>query len=815
MISFAPVGVKRDMPRLDDVVLDVRAALRSVATFPVACAVAVVSLGGGIGATTATLIVRDVVFHRPPALYRQPEQLSRVQVGSPDHPIVPLGSPVPSALFAAWRDTIRDAAFAASTPARVHDVRTADRTEAMRIRAVTPDLFAVLGVDAAVGRTLPPRRDGTPQVVLSHRAWQTLFDARPDAIGATVWIENRPHTVAGVMPERFWFSSMDSPLWTPLDARAAAADPGLEVVARRRDGVTPAMLERELRAGLAAYAAAQPAGHRDLRLKVSGIEGTPLGQQVSIALPWLLAACVALTLVIACANVAILVIAQWTAREREIAIRAAIGASRWRIVRLLLTESLLIASAGGALGVLATVAIRGAIVRDAGDNIRFFDLSIDPRVFLEAAAITALTGLAAGLGPALVETRRLHGNPMHTMASSDRVRQTWRHTLVVMEIAVTIALLVVTSGMLDLYRRSFSTDLGYATDRLLMVRVENGGGVPVARVLEVIRQAPNVAAAAASTSVPFLAAGPLQRVAADAAESNAVQAEQVAIGAGFFETLGVPLRAGRGFDASDLGARTAIVNEALALRLARRGPAERRARSGQAGSPRDAVVGASIWMNGIPYSVVDVVADYSNTQLQNPERAPKVFLPLDAGATRPHAEFLVRAATDPAPVLRALRTEIGQAAAGTVVASGFTMPQLMDVAAQEILIGTAPLAPLVATGMLLTSVGIYGVLAFAVARRSRELAVRVAMGASGRDLLRLVIAHSFRLVAIGIGCGVGCTFALSRVVRASGAGGSMLDPPWEGFVVPALVVLAIGAIATWIPSRRAMNVDPAVLLRTT
>jgi len=192
-----------------------------------------------------------------------------------------------------------------------------------------------------------------------------------------------------------------------------------------------------------------------------------------------------------------------------------------------------------------------------------------------------------------------------------------------------------------------------------------------------------------------------------------------------------------------------------------------------------------------------------------------VFLPLDAGATGPHAEFLVRAATDPAPVLRALRAVVRDAAAGNVVAGGFTLPQLMDVAAQEILIGTAPLAPLVATGMLLTAVGIYGVLAFAIARRSKELAVRAAIGASRRDLLALVTTHSFRLVATGIGLGIACTFALSRVVRASGGAGTMLDPPWEGFVVPALVVLAIGAIATWIPSRRAMNADPAVLLRTT
>lgn len=198
--------------------------------------------------------------------------------------------------------------------------------------------------------------------------------------------------------------------------------------------MTPPRLEQQLQAGLAQYTAHLPADRRQVASRVSGIEGTPLGRSVAVVLPWLLGAAVLLTLLIACANVAILVIAQWTAREHEIAIRASLGASRGRVVRALLTEAVLMAAMGGVLGVAAALALRGLIVYRAGPVVAFFDLSIDPVIFLQAAAVTMAAGVLSGIGPALFETRRLHGNPMRSIASSERVRQRWRHALVVLEI---------------------------------------------------------------------------------------------------------------------------------------------------------------------------------------------------------------------------------------------------------------------------------------------------------------------------------------------------------------------------------------------
>jgi putative ABC transport system permease protein len=748
--------------------------------------------------------VRDVIFRKPPPAYGRPQQLSRIQVGRPDRPIMPIGSYVTGELFQTWSATLGPAIAAATPPRGLKDVRTADRTDAVPVRSATPTFFSVLEVTPALGGTFtqsPPSASSAPAAMLSHRLWQRLFDGRTDVVGRELWIENRPYTVAGVLPERFWFSEMNAPIWIPIDPNTLAAEERLEVVARRPAGITHDALAAQLQGGLTAYANTRPAAEREMRLKVSGLEGTPMGGAMSLLLPYVLGASALLTLVIACANVAILIIAQWTSREHEIAIRASLGASRGRIVRALLTESMLLAACGGALGVLATFALRGVLLHRTHGEAAFFDLSVDPGVLLQSAAITLLSGIVVGIAPALYETRRLHANPLTTIASSDRVRQQWRHALVVLEITVTIALLVETGGMIGGYQRTIAAAMGFDRRPLLSASVENTGGVAAARLLEALTRIPGVASAAASTSIPYTAYARQQPIATDAAGSDAVKAEQAAISPSFFSVLDVPLRAGRAFTSRDSStSRTAIVNDALASRL----------------FPGRDAVGERVWIAHASYDIVGVVADYGNHWFEIAHAAPKLFLPLPADATAlKRLPVVVRAAGDPAPLKQAVRRELRDAAAGNVVTGMFTFDEITDVAAEEMLVGTAPLVPLIAIGMLLTMAGVYGVLAFAIARRSRELAVRVAIGATAADLIRLVTAHSARLLMTGTVLGIGLTFALSRIVRASGGAGSIYDPPWPAFVVPILIVAVIGALATWIPSRRALKINPAVLLRTT
>ena len=789
---------------LDHLRQDFRGAARNIVRYPVAALVAIVSLAFGIGAMTTTLMVRDVVFRNPPRLYREPAALSLVLVARPDRGgIYPYEATVPGTVYDAWRAAVPGVTLGAATPGRAREVRIADRTENVRVRMASPDLFAVLGVGAASGRTFadPPARPGDPKpALLSRRVWFVLFQDRPDAIGSTIWIDGDPHVIVGVMPEAFWFAEMNAAIWVPLDpARLTRGDTVL-AVARRPPGMSHASLAAALQPALDADGANLPAGERQRRVVARGVEGTPMGASMALLLPYVLGASVALTLLIACANVAILMIAQWTAREHEIAIRASLGASRGRIVRALLAESVVLAAAGGALGVATTFALRGILVHRAAANLTLFDLSIAPWLFLQCAAITVASGIVAGAAPALYETRRLATNPLNSLASSDRVRQRWRHALVVVEITVTIALLVELGGMINGYQRTLDADMGFDRRPLLTAQIENGRGLHVAATLDVVRRVPGVASAAAATSVPFMGSGASQRLRADGAAAGDVTAERIGATPAFFATLGVPLLAGRDFASTESpSTRVAIVNEALAKALFG---------SGNAVGGRVRVEG------GATLDIVGVAGDYADHQFQLPHTAPKLFVPLALGGTdAKQVRVLVRAGGDPAPLVQALRQEVRRGLAGTLVAGAFTYEDITIVGAKELLVGTVPLVPLIAIGMLLTTAGIYGVLAFAIARRARELAVRVAIGATGRDLVRLVSAHSLRLVLLGSACGVGLTVALSRIVRASGGAGGVYDPDWPSFVVPVAIVAAIGAAATWIPSRRAMRIDPAVVLR--
>ena len=784
---------------LDHLLQDVRCAARNMRRYPVSSLVAVLSLAAGIGATTVTLTVRDVIYRKPPPLYQHPEQLSKIQIGSPASPIMPFGNGVPIALYHGWRETVGPS-MAAYTSLGPREIRTGDRTASVTLRAVTPELFGVIGVAPSLGASFSvSTASGAPPVILSHRVWHELFDQRPDAIGRVFWIDDEAHTVIGVMPGRFWLSDMDSPIWTTLDPRTLAPDARLGVVVRRPAGASHAALEARLQSGLADYAQQLPAGQRQLALRATGLEGTPIGHQMSFILPYVLGTAVLLTLLIACANVAILMFAQWTAREHEIAIRASIGATRGRIVRSLLTESVLAAVCSGILGVCVTFALRGWIVRNGG-NISLFDLSIDMRILWQTTVIALVTGVAAGVAPALYETRRLHTNPLRTIATSDRTRQRWRHTLVVFEIAVTIALLVVTATMIDGYWRTSRGQMGFRTGPLLTLGVDNRSGVRTKQVVDALTSIPGVAAASASTQIPTAAGGTRQPVAAQATGGEPVTARHGEIGQGFFATLGVPMRAGRAFSADDSRAgRAAIVNETLARQLFQ---------------DRDPV-GARLWIANVPHDIVGVVADYASSPLHGAIPEPRVFVPMapdSKNVTR--MTFLVRAKGDPAALVQTIRSEVRNVAAGTVVGSVETVDQVIDVGRREMLVGTAPLLPLVTIGMLLTMAGIYGVLAFAIARRSRELAVRVAVGASARDVVRLVTAHTARLIAVGSTLGLVLMFGLARVVRAGGGAGSIWDPALHSFVVPVVVVVVVGALATWIPSRRALKIDPVVLLRS-
>jgi hypothetical protein len=290
-------------------------------------------------------------------------------------------------------------------------------------------------------------------------------------------------------------------------------------------------------------------------------------------------------------------------------------------------------------------------------------------------------------------------------------------------------------------------------------------------------------------------------VSAEATGGRSAVAERISIGPGFFSTLGVAMTVGRSFTAADRPeARAVVINQALAGRLF------------GAQSP----IGRRIWRGRDAYDVIGVVSDYQSNPIERRTTAPQIFFALpEAARDLKTVRFLVRASGDPAALVQPVRRSLRDAVPGLVVSNTFTLEQIRTVAGLEMLVGTAPLFPLIVIGMLLMSSGLYGVLAFAVSRRTRELAVRMAIGADRGTQVRVVMAQSLRLAAIGSALGIALTFGLSRVVRAAGGEGSLFDPAWPAFVLPVVVVLVVAMLATWVPARRALRIDPARLLRST
>jgi predicted permease len=781
----------------DHVRHDVQCAIRSAVKSPVACLVAIGSLAAGIGATTATLTLRNAIFYNPPPLYTRASELSRVAISTPESP----RTWAAGALYETWAaDGALQGRMAAATPGRAVDLRVGDRIETRRARAATVELFTVLGVEPALGRGFPAlaASDAAPPVILSHQVWQSVFDGRGDAVGTTVWIDQQPHTVIGVMPERFWFGSTDSPVWTLLERGRIATQPALDVVVRRPSQLSTAALADQLQPAALEHVRRLPVGSSDVRVLTAGIGGTGLGDQMAIVIPYLVGAAVFLTLLIACANVAILMFARWTAREREMAIRSSLGAGRLRVIALLLTESVLLAICGGVLGVATTYAVRGFFIRNA-PGAASFDLSIDYVILLQSAVVTILAGVVAGLAPAIYETRRLHTNPLRVLASSDRVRQRWRHALVVLEISVTVALMVVAAGQIDASRRMLTAHVGFATAPLLSMRVENRSGVEVPRVLETLARIPGVAAAAAGTAVPIGISAPAEPVSAAPGGSTVVSAERIAISPGYFTAIDVPILAGRTFTEADVTgtSRVAIVNETLARQL---------------WADRDALAGR-INVGNRTYEIVGVVAGYWSNPMRGP--APRFYLPLPHEPKPARMPFVVRATHDPRPLVRSVRQEVGFLGSTYAVPSAYVLNDVIEVGSREILALALAMSPLLGIGVFLTATGIFGVLAFAIARRAKELALRVALGASRREVGRLVMTHTLTLLTIGAALGVGVTFGLTKMVGAAGGDGSSFGTPgWEAFAVPVAIVLGVGALATWVPARRALRIDPAILLKT-
>ena len=782
---------------------DIRYALRTLLRTPGFTTVAVLTLALGIGATTAIFSVVNAVLLRP------------LPYSEPDRLVMTRGSLADLRDLGTANHSFEGMAFWASN---VYNLRVGDSSEQVVAGQVTRNLLPLLGIQPLIGRNFTEEDDRQDTVILGYGLWQNRFAGDPQIIGRTINLSGTTYTVIGITPAWFRFPTATFQLWAPLSmidrkAPEQAKNRAFRIfsaVARLKPGVTLAQSQSELRSFSERLAREYPATNEGVTYEVQLLSE----QLVQNARPVLrvLLGTVLLLLLIACANVANLMLARATVREREMAIRAALGAGRARLVRLLVMEGLVLAFLGGALGVIVAMwgvdllpAVLEARVPRA-DGIR-----IDAVVLIFSACATLVTGLIFGLTPAL-QTARGHTESLkdsgRSVAGTVRGRQL-RQAIAVVEVALA-AIVLLGAGLLV---RSFlalsGTDAGFTPTQLLSFNVQfislpevSARGQVAGALIDRLAQVPGVEATGGATGFPTVTPQRGTRFAIDGRTLTADEDSAYFIAAtpGYFTALRAPVLQGRAIDATDRAGSepVALVNRAFASRFF---PA------GDAIGHRLRIVNpeqSPEWR-----TIVGVVGDIKYRGLDE-NTPPTLYTPF---AQTPFMWLYVMVRT-PATLdsLSATLRSLVPAVDPSLTAGN--IKPMSEVIAQGI---SGPrfnmllVAAFAGLALLLSSIGIYGVIAYSVAQRHQEIGVRMALGAARGDILRLVIGEGLMIALGGIALGVAGSFALGRVMTGLLVGVSARDPLTFG--VGALVLFLIALVGCYAPARRASRVEPASALR--
>jgi putative ABC transport system permease protein len=793
------------------------------------------TLALGIGATTAVFSVVYGVLIRP-LPYPEPDRLVRL---SEEHPgaTSPLQQPMLSNLtYHAWRDSRTLEQFAAYR-FQQYTIGLPGNPVRLAGAAVTPSLFALVGETPARGRFFvdAEAREGANAVaVLSDRGWRQHFNADPGVVGRGLLVDGKPHQIVGVARPGFYFPDRDALMWTPLEVLlpspdAVAGQRGrmtvLFALARLRPGATP--LQADAEGTAATRTTIRPMAANLL----FGVGGPPVAhvrglvrEMTARIRPALLvlAAGVVFVLLIACANVANLFLSRGVARQRELTVRAAIGASRDRLARQLLTESLVLSSLGGALGLaLAWTLVRAAPLLAARDFPRLDAIEVDARAIGFAALAALLTAIVSGLGPALRGSRfnlagSLHGGDGASGGGfRDRRARRLRDGLLVAEAAFAVLLLVGATLVARSFIKLAHVDAGYTPENVLAAEIYVPGGdaadqgeamnATVHALVERVRTVPGVVAAGASNMMPLdrmtqLAAFP-SPWAPPGAEPKTARSFQYSVTPGYAEALGLRLKKGRLFTDGDWasGVREMIVNEEFARQYL---PADPIGFQWRVPASAD----APERINEIVGVVANTLKNGNDTAVQ-PEHYGVPQLP---GRFYGRFEVVARTSADPssiAPAVRAIVRGVAPAAAVETVVLAQRVAESMDEPrfAMTVLTAFATLA------LALAAVGLYGVLSYGVTQRRRELGLRAALGASRAMLVRQVIREGLGVTAIGLVAGVILAALSTRLMQSVLFGIEPLDP--VSFTVAPVVLLLVAGVACLVPAMRAASTDPAEALR--
>ena len=803
---------------------DLRYAARLLGKNPGFTAVAVLTLALGIGANTAIFTVVYGVLFRP-LPFPQPDrivQLAEASQGQTDE----------MDLTSKQLDHLREYGQLFEHIAGYTDVGfnlvTTKEAEHIRGMPVSAEYFQVLGVRPALGRDFlreEDHGDGEHVAILSHELWIRRFGGDPAAVGRKVWMDGEAYTVIGVMPEGFdpRASSELNPgvraeVWVPLGlvAKTAGSGENIPVIARLRPGVTAAQLESHMDVVTQDFRVRYPGDVAKETVMRFRPYQAMIGSEMRPFLLILLGA-IGFVLLIACANVASLLLAKSGSRGREIAVRFAVGASRWQLVRQLITESLLMALAGGALGLALAKAGIGSLLAMAPSTLpRVSDIRLDARIFAFTLAVSLLTGVLFGLAPAIYATRT---NLSETLkegdgrASAGGRRSRLRKGLVAAEFALSLVLLTGAGLMISTFAKLIATDPGFDPRHVLAIEFWLTGSKydstqailnfyrAVERRIETLPGVKGVGIVAAG--LPLERGGRKGFAIAGPKEPEEISANYREITPGYFAALGVPLKLGRGLTEADSASShpVVIVNESFADRYLR---------------GRNAI-GEHLYENDRLSEVIGVVGDVK-TYLDKPAE-PTVFVPASQAQYATSKLFegwfprsiVVRTASDPPTLGQPVRQAV--AAVDPLVAAG-AMRSMDQVLTHSLGLRRFMMFLLSLFGglaLFLAGVGIYGVNAHAVSERTREIGVRMAMGAEPPQVLSMMLREGLKLVLTGLVFGVAAALLLMRLLEGLVYGVGTRDP--LVFIIVNLVMLCVALLACYVPARRAAQVDPLVALR--
>jgi predicted permease len=804
------------MPEAISFMKDFFYAIRGMRKSPIFALTTVVVLALGIGANTAMFSVISAVLLKPLA-YPDPNNLVRVSGGAT------------IARFEELKTVAQSfAGIGAFTSQENMNLSGVTEPEALNGVRVSAGFLQILGVHPILGRGFLPAEDtagGAPVALISAELWSRRFQRDPAIAGKIITLSAEPCTIIGVLPPSFEFPSpgidvwLTKPTeWASMPAKSRELSPFLTLFGRIKPQVSLEQANAEMTVLHQRYAAAHPA-MLDAKPKTP-VELKPLKDQLVNdirTMLWLLFGATSFVLLITCANVASILLARSSSRAREFAVRASLGASRGRLIRQLLAESLLLSVLGGFAGVaLAMYSLRAIALLTALHLPRAAEIHLDSVVLLFAAALSICTGILCGLLPSRVAWRL---DLMHVLRGAEahgrRLRSfNSRGLLVVGQVALSVVLLIGAALLLESLARLRQSDVGFNPTNLLTVRIslpdsryptDQKKAAFFEQAVQQVSSAPGVRSAAAAMFLPMsgLIGSPVQDAAKPALRLNQrpIATIQV-VSPAYFRTLAIPLRRGRDFSSQDRSGseRVAIIDEATARRFWPAYPA------GQDPVGQRLLIGGA---NPKPAQIVGIVSSVHQT-LENSTWPETVYVSF-AQDPAPFGMLAIRTGGQPEQFISALRKQIRMVDPDQPIANVRTMDDLVDAAVGQRRLIAILLGCFAGVALLLALIGLYGLMAYAVTQRVREVGIRMALGAQRADILRLIMAEGLSLTLAGIILGIAGALALSGLVTKLLFHVSAADP--LTYLGIALLFAAAAMAASYIPTRRALAIDPAAALR--